>query len=146
MKIRHQPRQTRRGLRNSRRESITVPSLLWKRDADRAAGGALNGANRHRIGGGIDDHPVTRAGKQAEDQCEGAEGAVDHHHFIGPRRQTAFAVATGNRLPQYRQPLLIVAGLAQVGRQQRHGMLEGLMDFRPGAEGGGREIQRGGDV
>ena len=142
MKIRHQPRQPRRSLRNSRRQSIAVPSLLRKRDPDGAAGGALNGADGHRIGGGVNNHPIARPGEQAQDQREGAEGAVDHHHFIGPRRQTAFAVAPGNRLPQHRQPLLVIASLCEIGRQQGHSVLEGLMDLRPGAEGGGREIKR----
>ncbi len=70
VKIRHQPRQPRRSLRNSRRQSIAVPSLLRKRNPDGAAGGALNGADGHRIGGGVNNHPIARPGEQAQDSAK----------------------------------------------------------------------------
>ena len=142
VKIRHQISQARRGLGEGGGKAVNIPACMRQRHPDRAAGYPLNRRDSQRVSGVIHHYPIAWPGEHAQYQRQPADGAVNHHHLFCPGRQAARRIACGDGFAQGQQSQLVIAGLRQMLRHGGQGMGIGLMDLRPGTQGGGGEIQR----
>ena len=90
----------------------------------------------------VDDDAIAWPGHHAQYQRKAADGTINDHHFVCPRWQPARGIARGNGFPQRGQPELVIARQRKVlgNRRQRMGIR--LMDFGPGIECGGGQVQR----